>query len=175
MNNTVYICNIDNEINEKIYKRNLPDKELQPLYRPIPLSTKYTSFPITSINVTGDDVNLNKTKCKSYDNFNTETNFNPGTSAPFSHYLQSIDLETSLRNQHLRKTKYGENCWVPSSLNNLYKDYNPYNNIIPAESIDPYLSNNQTFCNFNPNQYEGIMGKSLFNNHTRTQLKTINN
>jgi len=175
MNNTVKICNINNEINEKIYKRNLPDHELQPLYNPLPLSTKYNSFPITSINITGDNYNSNKTKCKTYENFNTETNFNPGSRAPINHYLQSIDLESTLRNQHLRVSKYGENCWIPSTLNNLYKDYNPFNKSIPLGCIDEHISNEQVFNNFNPNKFEGNVGNSVFNNNTRVQLKTINN
>lgn len=175
MNNTISICNINNDINEKIYKRNIPDSELQPLYRPIPLSTKYTNFPITSLNVTSDNVNINKTKCKTYDNYTTEGNFNPGSSAPFNYYLQSIDLETFLRNQHIRKTKYGDNCWVPHSLNNLYKDYNPSNNNIPINCKDQYLYNEQKFCTFNPNKYDNIVGNSTFNNNTRVQLKNINN
>ena len=48
-------------------------------------------------------------KCKTYDKFTTETVFNPGTSAPFNFYLESIDLETSLRNQHIRKDKLSKN------------------------------------------------------------------
>tara|TARA_R110002074_G_scaffold390864_2_gene575124 strand:+ start:134 stop:661 length:528 start_codon:yes stop_codon:yes gene_type:complete len=174
MNNTIQICNIDNKINNDIYKRNFPDKPLQPLFNPISVSTKYSKFPITNNNVMGDLVNSNKTKCKSYDNFSLESNFNPGSSAPANYFLQSIDLESSLRNQHIRKHKYNENCWIPSSNNSLYKNYNPENNIIPEECVDPYLINNQQFSNFNPNLDETNIGYSTFNNHTRNQLKNIN-
>lgn len=174
MNNTIKICNLDNEINYNLYKRNIPDKDLQPVFKTIPVSTKYSKFPITNNNVTSDLVNLNKTKCKSYENFSTETVFNPGTSAPFNYYLQSIDIETSLRNQHIRKEKYNENCWVPSTNSKLYKNYNLSNNSIPVGCVDPYIMNNQNFCNFNPNLDSNNIGFAMFNNHTRNQLKNLN-
>lgn len=162
MNNTVKICNIDNELNDRIYQRNLPDKNLKPLFKPIPVSTKYTTFPITS--------NNSSTSCEKYENFTLENNFNPGTYAPFNHYLESIDLETKLRNQHLRKHKYNENCWVPDSNHNLFKDYSINNdNVLPHGCVDKYLMNDQNFCNFNPNTNN--VGNNLFNNNTRVQLK----
>ena len=105
------ICNIDNQINNDIFQ-NFPDKPLQPLFQPIPVSTKYSKFPVTNNNITGDLVNSNKTKCKSDDNFSLESNFNPGSANTCKSFLQSIDLETSLRNQHLRKHKENENCWL---------------------------------------------------------------
>jgi len=175
MNQTIQICNINNQINNDIFKRNFPDKDLQPLYNPTPASTRYRKFPITNNNITAELTNSNKTKCKTYDNFSLETNFNPGSSAPINHYLQSIDLETLLRNQHNRSHKYNENCWVPSTNNNLYKDYNSYNNSLPDGCIDPYLVNNQQFCSFDPNLDNKNIGFSSFNNHTRNQLKNLNN
>tara|TARA_R110002072_G_scaffold8051_3_gene42492 strand:+ start:756 stop:1286 length:531 start_codon:yes stop_codon:yes gene_type:complete len=173
MNQSIQICNIDNEINNAIFQRNFPDRPLQPLFNPTPTSTRYRNFPITNNNITGDLVNSNKTKCKDYDKFSLESNFNPGTSAPVNHYLQSIDLETSLRNQHIRKHKYNENCWVPGSMNNLYKDYNNNNNILPYGCMDPYIVNDQHFCNFNPNLDDKNIGFASFNNHTRNQLKNL--
>ena len=173
MNQTIQICNIDNEINNAIFQRNFPDRPLQPLFNPTPTSTRYRNFPITNDNITGDLVNSNKTKCKDFDKFTVESNFNPGTSAPVNYFFQSIDLETSLRNQHIRKHKYNENCWVPSSMNNLYKDYNNNNNILPYGCVDPYIVNNQQFCNFNPNLDDKNIGYASFHNHTRNQLQNL--
>ena len=174
MNKSIQICNIDNEINNAIFQRNFPDQPLQPIFNPIPTSTRYKSFPITNNNITGDLVNTNKSKCKSYSNFSLENNFNPGSKAPFNYYLQSIDVETSLRNQHLRNLKYNENCWVPERSNNLYKDYNNNNQMLPNGCIDPYLVNSQNFCTFNPNVDDQNIGKLSFNNDTRTQLNNLN-
>ena len=175
MTNFIKICNIDNQINNDIYQRNFPDKPLQPLFTPTPNATRYRRFPITNNNITSDLVNSNKTKCKTFDDFSLKTNFNPGTSAPIDYFLRSIDLETSLRNQHIRKHKYNENCWVPDSHNQLYKNYNPGNTSMADGSIDPFLVNNQHFCEFNPNINDNKIGYELFHNHTRNQLRNIPN
>ena len=174
MNSTIKICNIDNELNKRLYDRVFPDKELQPLYNPIPISTKYCKFPISNNNITSELYNQNKVKCKTYDKFTTETVFNPGTSAPFNFYLESIDLETSLRNQHIRKDKLNENCWLPNSSNNLYKSYDPNNTLLPVGCVDPYIMYDQQFLNFNPNLDDNNIGYALFNNNTRVQLHNKN-
>jgi len=174
MNSTIKICNIDNELNKRLYDRVFPDKELQPLYNPIPTSTKYCKFPINNNNITSELYNQNKVKCKSYDKFTTETVFNPGTSAPFNFYLESIDLETTLRNQHIRKDKLNENCWLPNSSNNLYKSYDPNNTFLPVGCVDPYIMHDQQFANFNPNLDDNNIGYALFNNNTRVQLHNKN-
>ena len=57
----------------------------KPLFKPIPVSTKYTTFPITG--------NNSNSVCEKYENFSLENNFNPGSYAPFNHYLENIDLE----------------------------------------------------------------------------------
>ena len=171
MYSNVQINNINNEMNKNIYQRNIPDRELQPLFSPIPVSTKYNKFSITNNNTTNTIFNNNNTKIKSYDNFDIENNFNPGSYAPINYYFQSIDIETNLRNQHLKKDKYNENCWVPDSNNNLYKNYNPNNDLVPQCCIDPYMSNSQSFAPFNPN-YNNQIGNNLFNNNTRVQLKS---
>lgn len=170
MYSNVQINNINNIMNKNIYERNVPDRELQPLLSPIPISTKYNKFSITNNNTTNSIFNNNTTN-KQYEKFNIENNFNPGSYAPVNYYLESIDVETNLRNQHLKNHKYNENCWIPNSNNNLYKDYNPYNNVVPACCNDPYMSNTQTFAPFNPN-YNNRIGNELFNNNTRIQLKS---
>ena len=51
MNQSVQICNIDNEMNNAIFQRNFPDKPLQPLFSPTPTSTRYRTLPITNNNI----------------------------------------------------------------------------------------------------------------------------
>lgn len=77
-------------MNEKIYYRNIPSKDLEPNFTPRPVSTKY--FHNWQINNQSIQT-INKTKA-----FDITEVFNPGNArAPSSGYRKNIDHETYLQ------------------------------------------------------------------------------
>lgn len=151
-----------NELNDRLGSRQFPDIALQPNFDPRPLQTKYTfapSYPKASLPI---QRNLD---------YVVELNFNPGTArAPPQGFLNNIDKETILRNQ-VFSLQHGadQGVYVPSSNSDLYKT-----TVVskPGEP-QPYpqlFSRPQFSATENP--VEGTkIGKSIFFNHTRTQLR----
>ena len=83
----------DNELNQRLVKRNVPSKTLEPAFSPRPVPTKYTHFP-TSL------LCRNKFNNCNYENFNVYNTFYPGTAnAPWSGFANNINEESILRNQ----------------------------------------------------------------------------
>jgi hypothetical protein len=151
-----------NELNDRLGNRHFPDIALQPNFDPRPLSTKYTftpSHPKPSVPIQRNIDHV------------VELNFNPGNSrAPPQGFLNNIDKETILRNQ-VFALQHGadQGVYVPSSNSDLYKttvvstpgEPQPYPNL---------FSKPQFVVTENP--LEGTkIGKNVFFNHTRTQLR----
>jgi hypothetical protein len=151
-----------NELNDRLGNRHFPDVALQPNFDPRPVSTKYTftpSYPKPSVPIQRNIDHV------------VELNFNPGSSrAPPQGFLNNIDKETILRNQ-VFALQHGADrgVYVPSSNSDLYKitvvstpgEPQPYPNL---------FSKPQFVVTKNP--LEGTqIGKNVFFNHTRTQLR----
>lgn len=100
-------------------------------------------------------------------------NFNSSTSkCPPLGYLNNVDVETSLRNQH-RRLQHGaeQGFYVPSSKSDLYNapvivssvtHTQPFPNISKVEKIVTHIP-----TSFQRNN----IGTDKFNNHTRIQLR----
>ena len=159
MKNTVEFNNLDNTMNDNIYKRNLPSKTLESNFSNIPLGTRYTKYLINN------NYNFKLTNEMVYD---SETTFFPGTSKPhFSGFSTNVDKESILRNQIYPLMKSDLHLWAPSSSSILY---NETENV--DKKLDSLLFKKDTFNQFNPN-YNNNIGKDLFNNSTRVQLKNL--
>ena len=151
-----------NNINNKIYERNLPSGDLKPYISQHPLGTKYTKFLILENNSSNNDI---------VDNYNNYKTFYPGTrKAPFNGFSNKIDDESILRNQVYKLQKSDLNVWAPSSGSDLYNNHLNENNIYRGNNH--LLFNTESFNDFNPN-YNINIGSELFNNSTRVQLKNI--
>ena len=83
----VYQCNLDrsNELNERIYERNVPSSTLQPQFGIRPVATKYEILPIF-------DRRMPPTVPIKHElPYNIQSTFNPGTSqAPWSGFAGNI-------------------------------------------------------------------------------------
>lgn len=164
MNNTITFNNLDNSINDKIYERNIPSDNIEPLLSKHPLSTKYTKFLILKDNNTSNSLD-------GYQDFNNYQTFYPGTSKPpFNGFSNSIDNESELRNQNKKLNKSDLHLWVPSSNSSLYKSSTNENNNYSGNN--ELLFNEERFNDFNPN-YNLNIGSDIFNNSTRIQLKNL--
>lgn len=154
-----------NELDERIFKRNFPSVPLEPNYDPRPISTKYGYFPGLSGR---KHIPTNKNE---YPVYNVHQVFNPGTSkAPPSGILNDIDNETYLRNQHFALQKGDKQYYVPQSSSELYRDYVYTTDTQMQPHPDLFYKHN--FENNRP-RYSSLnnIGKDLFNNNTRTQMK----
>jgi hypothetical protein len=112
-----------------------------------------------------------------YLDYNQTVNFNPGTHrAPPSGFLNNIDTETILRNQMFALQRGGEQgVYIPSSQSDLYNlrvptgsqtDQQPHPDLFKKIILD------QTP---HPNVQDNIIGRDRFFNHTRTQLRALDN
>jgi len=153
------------ELNDRIASRYFSDKPLQPNYNPRPIPTKYSLFPMVNRRKEVKEMLV------TYPEYNGYDNFNPGTAkAPPSGFINNIDTETILRNQAFSLQRADQNVYVPSSHSDLYKV-----EVIshPSEQPYPLLFNKFSFDQYKHPNTNNNIGKDVFSNHTRTQLRGI--
>jgi hypothetical protein len=158
------------ELNMRIHARQFSDTPLPPNYDPRPTSTKYSLFPVIERRKP-----IKETKY-TFPEHSVEINFNPATqNGPPSTYFRSIDTETILRNQTVA-LQHGadQGVYVPSSNSDLYRtnmDFLSANrNSIP--SVHSSLFEKPIFTSsIPPSISQRPIGKDVFYNHTRTQLR----
>jgi hypothetical protein len=152
--------------NKKLYDRNLPSQFLQPYLDFRPMATKYAYFPIVQPSKVAT-VQLNQQPT-----YNVHSVFNPGnTQSPWSGFATNINMESELRNQIYALQKCNQKEYVPTSRSDLYN----YTMQVQTQPIThELLFQNENFQAFNPNPDKTVVGKNLFMNSTRSQLKNIN-
>ena len=159
----LYTCNHErvDELNNRIAERNIPSKELQPQFSIRPCATKYGYMPIL------DQYKKPTIPLNSYTPYSTKAVFNPGNAqAPWSGFCNNVNTESQLRNQFFALQKCEQSEFVPSSTSDLYQTKIDYT---PQQQTHPMLFDKPDLAPFNPNVHN--LGNSLFNNHTRYQLK----
>lgn len=155
---------IRNEINTKIYDRNIPSSQIQPYLDVRPVMTKYSRFPIM------DPRKEINEKMEQQPLYNTSAVFNPGnTKSPWCGYASNINTETELRNQIFALQKCDNSVYVPSSTSDLY-NYS-FNTKKQSDNTHTLLFNNEQFNKFDPTPNNIHLG--IFNNYTRTQLNSF--
>ena len=155
---------LTNEINNRIYDRNIPSQPLQPYLDVRPVMTKYSYFPIVDPR---REVGVHLTQLP---NYNVGKVFNPGnTQSPWSGF--NVNQESVLRNQIYALQHCSLATYVPSSKSDLYQLSIPSSKTV--EQTHELLFTKEKFCEFNPNPDK--VGYALFNNSTRVQLKEVHN
>lgn len=153
---------LSNELNERMYDRNIPSGPLQPYINVRPVMTKYSIMPIV------DPRAPIKSPMVQMPTYNIKNTFNPGnTQSPWSGFATNINTESELRNQVFALQKCSQSKYVPSSSSSLY-----INTISQQDTLVqpfPELFRKEKFQSFDPN-CENV-GKNIFNNYTRTQLR----
>jgi hypothetical protein len=107
------------QINQRISQRNTTDTTPAFYFSPRPVPTKYTTLPIL------DQIQTSKTKTEYTKPYDVEKDYLPGNSAPWSGFVENIDIETRLRL---------EQGYIPSSKSSLY--IKP--NIPSVNTLQPY-------------------------------------
>lgn len=161
-----------NEINDKIYERNVPTlhNNLETNFDIRSVPTRQSSvFPILDLN-----------KKTTYKNNNNNNTFQDGNNdifmpvhskGPVKEYLENIHVESELRNQ-IYALQHGaeQSQYVPSSRSELFKVSTPVtkNNVEqPYKELfrtELYHTTGNDFVN------RSQMGKKLFHNCTQTQM-----
>ena len=167
MNTQNHICVSDmrRETNERIYDRNIPSQPLQAYLDVRPVMTKYSYFPIVDPR---KELTVPMIQMPTY---NVNRIFNPGnTQSPWSGFATNVNLESELRNQVFALQKCSQAAYVPNSNSDLYKYsfHSSQNNVSNPHAL---LFKEESFCSFNPNPDNKIIGNGLFYNSTRTQLR----
>ena len=156
------------EINSRLRTRQFPDSQLAPNFSRNPVMTRYSRFPIV------DRVAPSQEPIRAVPMHSVEKNFNPGSRAPPTTFLQSIDVESGLRNQTVAKQKADQAFYVPSSNSDLYKVNVPRaSNIQPQPHPGLFTPTNTNVTSREERVRSIPIGRDLFNNHTRTQLRSF--
>lgn len=163
--NGLYECNMERteELNDRMYRRNIPSTVLQPRFNIRPISTKYDLMPIVDRRPIPKEPIL---KAPEYDISKT---FNPGNDiAPWSGYARNINDESRLKNQFFALQKCDQSNYVPSSDSELYNSI-----VVGRREIQPFprLFREENFNTFDPNVCN--VGRNMFDNCTRVQLKNL--
>lgn len=157
-----------NDINNRLWSRNLPSAPLQPYFTPRPVLTKYATLPIVDTPAHVPTVSVPR-----YPTYSPEAVFNPGTStAPWSGYASNVHVETELRNQYYALQDCPQNVYIPSSNSDLYRLQWRHSASLPAfagaHNPHPLLFNDavtpQTSFAVTPSPQAGW---KVFNNQTR--------
>ena len=161
--NGIYQCNNDrvDELNTRIYDRNLPSQVLQAQFDIRPVSTKYAIMPIY------DRRAIPTVPIQRMPTYDIENTFNPGNKeSPWSGYASKIDDSSRLRNQFFALQRCEQAYYVPPTTSDLYHVE------VTGQAVQqpfPDLFNKQDFEPFNPNTC-GV-GGMFFNNSVRVQVK----
>ena len=149
------------ELNDRIYARNIPDNNLRPNYDPRPISTKYACFPVI-------DRKIPSSSSSSSKQYLGEGGFlPPAINAPT---VRNIDTETILRNQTVALQRgIGQGNYVPSSKSDLY-----HTTVVSRPSAQPFpglFTETNVSTTIQPTIANQPIGKSDFFNFTRNQLR----
>ena len=168
INNTC-ASSIKDNVNNKIYNRNIPSQNLQPYLNVRPVSTKYSLMPIV------DPRKSNNVSLQNMPTYNINNTFSPSTSnGPWSGYASNINVESILKNQVYALQKSSQSVYVPNSNSDLYNyKFHTTGNLNNNLETHNLLFSQQQFNDFNPNPSTNVIGINLFNNSTREQLKDI--
>ena len=157
------------ELNSRIVNRQFSDKPLAPNFSSRPIGSKYSRFAVVERRAptTAQQINMEELH-------NPHTNFSPATQrGPPSTMLQNIDTESALRNQHVAYQRRAlQSVWVPDSSSELY---NVRVSSTPGPNPHPSLFRHPPIAGVQrENDVRGMnIGKDLFNNSTRTQLRAL--
>ena len=170
--NSNYICprDRDNEINQKIYSRNLTNAPLEPNLSTRPQSTKFNHFQVVDKGVNTIPNNLNQNKKENiYQKFDISSMFNPGNQkSPWTGFAYNINNESKLRNQIYALEKDSRGAFMPSSNSELFHEKTFENSDLNPTKFES-LFKTENFAEFNPNIVN--ISTKLFNNGTRQDLR----
>ena len=167
------------ELNDRLYKRNLADHHLENWFSPRAHSTKYSRFPMTFRDKNEDSNAKPPVLNTQPPTYNVAGEFAPTTrTPPFRGYSENVNIESSLRNQFYALQKSDQAVYVPSSLSDLYhvKTVAGYQcqQTHPLLFDDTHIPTQGALYSAQMATAGGRIGGDRFYNYTRTQLRGLN-
>jgi hypothetical protein len=161
----VYYCQLDRnqELSDRMYKRNIPSKQMSASYFLRPVDTYATVFPMTDNHKKSGVVKAN------FSSYSQRNTFNPGQSAPFDGYSRNVDVESSLHNSFHPLQKCVQGKYIPGTKSDMYDSRYLIPTTIKVNMTNELLFKEENFNSFNPNKCN--LGHKVFNNHIRQQTK----
>jgi hypothetical protein len=163
------------DIDKRIYERILStDIQLRPNFDPRPLNTRHQVFP----NISKEEPEQKKrasVPIRKYLEYDTIKTFSPIQSkAPIEGYLHHVNTESSLRNQFFG-LQHGaiQSTYIPSSRSDLYHAQVP---IVSNKVEQPFpllFKKCEYHTSGNQHIYNSSIGKEIFNNATKQQLRGL--
>lgn len=152
----------NNQLNHRLYNRNIPGQAMNISTDPRPQSTKYTFLP----SVSNEPLLPNL-----YPLYDAKTDFHPGTKSPYSGYAVNVDDESKIQNIFMPNQKYAPQVYyVPSSKSELYNTPSFVHHPTTKHTL---LQTETQFSAHNPDK-RGINDNSfLFQTHTRQSEKNV--
>lgn len=151
------------QMNNEIYERNIPSSSLQPYINVRPASTKYSIMPVV------DPRRQLNVPLRAEPTFSMAKTFNPGNdTAPWSGYASQVNVESELKNQVFALQRCGRSTYVPQSTSDLYMPP-ACNNSNTVMMNHPLLFEKQTFeqCQRKPE----FAHQTIFNMPTREETR----
>jgi hypothetical protein len=148
------------ELNERLLARNTPSAPLQPNLSFRPALSKYSILPVVL------PTPVSQEPLKTYVKYSQDGVFNPGTSAPVFGYLNRIEDESRLRNQHFALQDCDQSKYIPSSRSDMYQV-----GVTPQPQVRqqyPLLFHQEHFAPFQPDTLH--LNKAVWNNHTKQEI-----
>ena len=154
------------ELNDRLQSRQFSDKPLAPNFSGRPVETKQSRFQIMDRRAPFQEQII------PMEPHTVETNFSPATHrGPPSTFFTNVDVESGLRNQTVALQRGSiQSVYVPDSTSDLYRVHVPSST---GPNPHPGLFVSQTFRETRTGTMNNNIGKDVFNNHTRTQLRGL--
>ena len=163
-----YFCNQyrTTQLSNRIYERNVPGVPLQMGYGPRPVDTKFKRFPILDCHLPA------YTPCERRPIYNTRHMFAGSSQAlPFNGFQAKVDTESALKNIIFPLQACPQAQFIPGSKSDLYNTTYLTPPIQTTKMTNELLFKQEKFSPFNPNMCN--IGKDIFNNNTRVQVKNL--
>lgn len=152
----------NDQLNRRLYKRNVPGQAMNMSTDPRPQSTKYTFLP--SISNESPLPNL-------YPLYDANIHYNPGTKSPFSGYAMNVDNESKIQNIFMPNQKFApQSYYIPSSTSELYQ---PHSFVNQSTNKHTLLQQELSFDPHNPDKRNINDHNYLFQIPTRQGEKNV--
>jgi hypothetical protein len=153
------------ELNDRIHQRVQSDQVLPMQLDPRAVPTKYSIFPMIDRRTKPTEKRAAKPA------YHVEQVFAPiGRKGPTEYFLANVDTETVLQNRHVVYQKFADqSVYVPNSNSDLYR--------VEAVGRQEAQTHSSLFEQRSyattGSQVAGLVGRDLFHNSTRTQLRGL--
>jgi hypothetical protein len=163
----VYYCqmNRNQELNNRIYSRNIPSRQMDSSYFARPVNTYGTIMPFI------DNHKKSSVKKATFANYDVGKIFNPGQSAPYNGYSKNVDIESSLHNSFFPAQNCGQNKHIPGTNSDMFHNNYLTKTDKSVKMTNKLLFKQERFNSFNPNSCN--LGYKMFNNFTDQQIKDV--